>query len=46
MNYRDRMKRNMPRSWVDKRPHTHVALGDVIEQGALFCNMLKANQVV
>jgi len=23
--------------------HTHVALDDAIEQGRLFCNMLKAN---
>jgi len=23
--------------------HTHVALDDAIEQGQLFCNMLKAN---
>lgn len=42
--YRDSTKRNMPRDWFDKLPHTHVALDDAIEQGALFCNMLKANQ--
>jgi hypothetical protein len=24
-------------------PHTHVALDDAIEQGALFCNMLAEN---
>jgi len=24
-------------------PHTHVALDDAIEQGAMFCNMLKEN---
>jgi hypothetical protein len=42
--YRDSTKRNMPRSWFDKLPHTHVALDDAIEQGALFCNMLRANQ--
>ena len=33
-------KRNMPRRWFDKLPHTHRALDDAIEQGALFCNML------
>jgi hypothetical protein len=33
-------KRNMPRQWFDKLPHTHDALDDAIEQGALFCNML------
>jgi hypothetical protein len=39
--YRDATKRNMPKSWFDKLPHTHVALDDAIEQGALFCNMLR-----
>jgi DNA polymerase III alpha subunit (gram-positive type) len=43
-NYRDSTKRNMPRQWFDKLPHTHVALDDAIEQGALFCNMLKENR--
>jgi hypothetical protein len=33
----------MPPQWFDDLPHTHVALDDAIEQGALFCNMLKAN---
>jgi hypothetical protein len=38
--YRDSTKRNMPRHWFDRLPHTHCALEDAIEQGALFCNML------
>jgi DNA polymerase III alpha subunit (gram-positive type) len=38
--FRDATKRNMPRHWFDKLPHTHRALDDAIEQGALFCNML------
>jgi len=38
--YRDSTKRNMPKEWFDKLPHTHLALDDAIEQGALFCNML------
>jgi len=38
--YRDSTKRNMPRHWFDNLPHTHKALDDAIEQGALFCNML------
>jgi hypothetical protein len=38
--YRDATKRNMPRKWFDPLPHTHCALDDAIEQGALFCNML------
>lgn len=41
--YRNSTKRNMPKGWFDDMPHTHVALDDAIEQGALFCNMLKAN---
>ena len=42
--FRQSTKRNMPKHWFDNLPHTHVALDDAIEQGALFCNMLKANQ--
>ncbi|MCL2089659.1 MAG: hypothetical protein FWH11_00275 [Micrococcales bacterium] len=38
--YRESTKRNMPRSWFDPAPHTHVALDDAVEQGALFVNML------
>ena len=39
--YRDSTKRNMPKHWFDAGlPHTHTALDDAIEQGALFCNML------
>ena len=41
--YCDSTKRNMPKAWFDKLPHTHVALDDAIEQGALFCNMLRHN---
>lgn len=39
--YRDSTKRNMPKRWFDDLPHSHVALDDAIEQGALFCNMLQ-----
>jgi hypothetical protein len=38
--YRRATKRNMPSSWFDELPHTHRALDDAKEQGALFCNML------
>ena len=38
--YREATKRNMPKRWFDPLPHTHKALDDAIEQGALFCNML------
>ena len=41
--YRESVKRNMPKEWFDPLPHTHEALDDALEQGALFCNMLKAN---
>ncbi len=41
--YREATKRNMPRRWFDDLPHTHRALDDAIEQGALFCNMLAEN---
>jgi len=32
-----------PAEWFDPLPHTHVALDDAIEQGSLFCNMLRTN---
>lgn len=41
--YRQTTKRNMPKQWFDKLPHTHVALDDAIEQGSLFCNIFKEN---
>ena len=41
--YRACGKQSMPPEWFDHVPHTHVALDDAIEQGQLFCNMLKAN---
>jgi len=43
-NYRESTKRNMPKRWFDDLPHTHVALSDAIEQGALFCNMLRESR--
>jgi hypothetical protein len=39
-NYREATKRRMPKHWFDDLPHTHKALDDAIEQGALFCNIL------
>jgi hypothetical protein len=42
-DYRQSVKRNMPKNWFDPLPHTHKALDDAIEQGALFCNMLMEN---
>lgn len=40
-SYRDSTKKNMPREWFKGLPpHTHIAVDDALEQGALFCNML------
>lgn len=39
--YRDTSKRAMPKHWFSDDPHTHVALDDAIEQGKLFCAMLR-----
>ena len=41
--YRLSTKSNMPKRWFEDLPHTHLALDDAIEQGALFCNMLAEN---
>jgi hypothetical protein len=35
-DYRQSTKGGMPKSWFDSHPHTHIALDDAIEQGALF----------
>lgn len=34
----------LPREWFSEAPHTHVALEDAIEQGELFCNILRARK--
>jgi len=41
--YRKSTKRNMPKRWFSKTEHAHIALDDAIEQGELFCAMLKEN---
>lgn len=38
--FRRTSKKNFPKRWFDPLPHTHVALEDAIEQGALFCNVM------
>ncbi len=43
--FKGTVKRTMPREWFAKVPHTHVAVEDAIEQGILFCNMLKASRL-
>jgi hypothetical protein len=40
--WRRTSKGYMPRGWFSGAPHTHRALGDAIEQGELFCNILAA----
>jgi hypothetical protein len=37
-------KRTMPKDWFDELPHTHVAIDDAIEQGAMFINMIRKAQ--
>lgn len=39
--YRESTKKNMPKRWFSDKPHTHNGLDDAIEQGELFCNILK-----
>lgn len=34
-------KRNFPKRWFDDLPHTHVAIDDAIEQGAMGVNILR-----
>ena len=42
--YRQSTKRNYPKAWFpSKSNHTHIALDDAIEQGRIFCNMLRDN---
>ena len=43
-DYRRSTKSAMPRRWFDDVPHRHVALDDALEQGALFCNMLRESR--
>ena len=34
-------KRNFPKRWFDRLPHTHIALDDAVEQGAMGINMIR-----
>lgn len=45
-DYKGSTKKNMPKSWFPKLPHTHVAADDAMEQGLLFINMLKARKLM
>lgn len=42
--FRETTKRNFPRHWFSKLPHTHVAVEDAAEQGLLFLNMVAENK--
>ena len=45
-DYRRSTKSAMPKRWFDEKlPHSHVALDDALEQGALFCNMLAESRI-
>jgi hypothetical protein len=37
-------KSTMPERWIPEAAHTHIALDDAIEQGQLFCNILRENR--
>ena len=41
--FRNTVKRTMPKRWFEDLPHTHVALDDALEQGALFLRMHAEN---
>jgi len=44
-NFRGTTKKTMPRRWFEGLPpHTHVALDDAVEQGALFIRMLQESR--
>lgn len=41
IEYKKASKRNMPKRWFPEYKHTHVAVDDAVEQGTLFCNIMK-----
>lgn len=41
LEFRATSKKRFPKRWFGKGRHNHVALDDAIEQGELFCNILK-----
>ena len=44
--FRETVKSNMPKDWFNKdTEHTHIAIDDAIEQGNLFCSMMRFNKV-
>ncbi len=45
LSYKKANKDKLPVEWKDNLPHTHIALDDALEHGALFCNMLLKNKI-
>ncbi|MGH8903794.1 MAG: exonuclease [Egibacteraceae bacterium] len=41
--YAEARRENLPSYWRGAAPHTHVALDDAVEQGAMLCKMLQDN---
>lgn len=40
--YKQSIKPRLPKEWLpEELPHTHIALDDAMEQGHIFCQMLK-----
>ena len=39
--FSETVRNHMPAHWFEDLPHTHVALDDAVEQGALFCHLLR-----
>ena len=39
--YRPTMRTNLPKHWLPRARHTHVAVDDAIEQGELFMNLVR-----
>lgn len=45
VSFHETARSYLPKRWFDaKLTHTHVALDDALEQGAMFCNMLAENR--
>lgn len=43
-DFHETTRSSLPAHWRSRRPHTHVALDDALEQGELFCNVLAAGR--
>lgn len=43
-DYRNAVKRNFPKFWFSDDTHDHIAVHDAIEQGRMFCKILKQSR--